>query len=164
MDRIIARGIECKKCKRKVMYTDTKELLGVGFDFPFRFVGQWYDYQNSLVNSLDLLKMCDEPVYLDTGRFLRVIVYKKKQLISKCVQLALYGDRVEITGKEKIVFPFSCTSAFTVLGRNKLNIYFGDEIYQIKGNKRFCALKYVNFFHRYQNITKGKENEQFLGL
>ena len=51
----------------------------------------------------------------------------------------------------------------TLLGKNKLNIYFGSEILQITGSPRFNALKYVNFFHRYKNI-QGGSHEQFLGL
>ena len=51
-----------------------------------------------------------------------------------------------------------------VLGKNKLNIYDGKEIFQLKGSKRFNALKYVNFFHRYKNQTAGEQGGQFLGL
>ena len=51
-----------------------------------------------------------------------------------------------------------------VLGRNKANIYIGDKVYQLKGDKRFNALKYVHIYYRYKNITKGNECEQFLGL
>ena len=64
---------------------------------------------------------------------------------------------------EELVFPFTETQAFTVLGKNKLNIYHGKQVYQLKGSKRFNALKYVQFFHRYQNIKAGK-NDEFLGL
>ena len=59
---------------------------------------------------------------------------------------------------------FSEARAFTVLGRNKLNIYYGEHIYQIRGGKRFNALKYVHFYHRYKNITTGNEHGKFLGL
>ena len=45
-----------------------------------------------------------------------------------------------------------------------LNIYFGDRVFQIKGSKRFNALKYVNFCYRSKNISKGDENGKFLGL
>ena len=60
--------------------------------------------------------------------------------------------------------PFDAVSAITVLGRNKLNIYHGENIYQLKGGKRFNALKYVHIYHRSKNIVRGEANEQFLGL
>ena len=51
-----------------------------------------------------------------------------------------------------------------VLGKNKVNIYDGNEILQLKGSPRFNALKYVNFFHRYKNMKTGEKHGQFLGL
>ncbi|MBQ8267441.1 MAG: hypothetical protein IJZ21_03560, partial [Clostridia bacterium] len=59
---------------------------------------------------------------------------------------------------------FDEISAVSVLGRNKANIYFLDKVYQLKGDKRFNALKYVHIYYRHKNITKGNECEQFLGL
>lgn len=63
-----------------------------------------------------------------------------------------------------MVFPFAQTDAVTVLGRNKLNIYQGKKVYQLKGGKRFNALKYVHIYHRHRNISRGDENGKFLGL
>ena len=34
-------------------YGTDKRLSGVGFSFPFEFVAQWYDYQESFVLALD---------------------------------------------------------------------------------------------------------------
>ena len=48
--------------------------------------------------------------------------------------------------------------------KNKVNIYDGNEILQLKGSNRFNALKYVNFFHHHKNTKAGKTNGQFLGL
>ena len=77
----------------------------------------------------------------------------------------MFGDRVSFEGDgEDMTFRFEDASAFTVLGRNKLNIYNGGKIYQVKGGKRFNALKYVHIYHRYKNIVKGEENVKFLGL
>ena len=75
--------------------------------------------------------------------------------------MRLYGDRITIDDR---VFPFNKVGAVVVLGKNKLNIYDDKEIFQLKGSKRFNALKYVNFFHRYKNMTKGEQNGKFLGL
>jgi hypothetical protein len=80
--------------------------------------------------------------------------------------LTLYGDRVvldEDTGQQ-LVLPFGEIQAAACLGKNKLNIYHGKMIYQFKGSKRFNALKYVNLYFRHKNITRGEENDQFLGL
>jgi hypothetical protein len=51
-----------------------------------------------------------------------------------------------------------------MLGKNKMNIYSGKKLYQIKGEKRFNALKYVMLFYRSKNIEKGDQNDEFLGI
>ena len=90
-------------------------------------------------------------------------MYKKKRPLYDGVKLCLYGDRVTV-GEEEMLFPFDEVSAMAVLGRNKLNIYYKEKVYQIKGSKRFNALKYVNFYFRYRNILKGDSDGKFLGL
>lgn len=152
--------ITCTKCGRKIRHLPTKELQGVDCEFPHRFVAGWYDWQYDYVNHIDLSALTDAPVYEETARLSRVFAYKNKKLLKKETVVRLYGDRITVDDQ---VFSFDETSAVVVLGKNKLNIYSGNEIYQLKGSKRFNALKYVNFFHRYQNIKAGK-NDEFLGL
>ena len=79
--------------------------------------------------------------------------------------MCLYGNRIFIQGAEEDVsFSFDEVSAVTVLGKNKLDIYLGKKIYQIKSSARFNALKYVHIYNRYKNIMRGDENAKFLGL
>lgn len=157
--------IECKRCARKVRYTPKKELSGVGFDFPYRFVLDWYSAQSDFTNSLDTNEYNDKPVSEDTADFYEVIPYKNKRLISKGVKLMLYGNRILVCGAdEETSFSFDEASAVTVLGKNKLDIYLGKKIYQIKSSKRFNALKYVHIYNRHKNIARGDENVKFLGL
>lgn len=158
--------IACKKCGRTIHYGTDKTLTGDGFEFPFRFVTQWYEYQKNFVNALDLMQHIEEPLYRDEAKLFQVIVYKRKELLRNNCQIALYGDRVVIDeGKDNaMVFPFADVDAITVLGRNKLNIYHDKNVYQFKGGKRFNALKYVNLCYRCKNIIRGDENDQFLGI
>ena len=51
-----------------------------------------------------------------------------------------------------------------LISKNKLNIYSNDKIYQLKGSKRFNALKYVNIFNHFKNTEKGDPHGKFLGL
>ena len=127
---------------------------------------EWYDYQKEFVCSLDVTEHTKEPLYLDTAGLSEVIVYQKKVLLRKTAAIALYGDRIVIDEgcENALVFPFSEISAISVLGRNKLNIYYGNKVYQLKGGKRFNALKYVNICFRCKNINAGDKNGKFLGL
>lgn len=156
----------CTKCGREISYGEDKKLTGAGVAFPFGYVNDWYEYQCDYVRALDLSQYTAAPAFRDTVRLYEVIVYKTKHCLMKNASLALYGDRVVINEGEEteLNIPFSEASAFACLGRNKLNIYFGDKVYQIKGNKRFNALKYVNFFYLNKNKVKGDNNGKFLGL
>ena len=142
-------------------YLPSKELAGVGFDFPFRFTTEWYDYQCDFINRLNPADHTQAPLYRDRADAYEVIVYKNKRRLAKGTTLALYGDR--ITAGDT-VFPFDEVTAVAVLGKNKLNVYHDQKIYQFKGDKRFNALKYVNFYYRYKNVSKGDGDGQFLGL
>lgn len=157
--------IRCKRCDRKIKYLPSKELEGVGFTFPFRFVAQWYEHQCDFMNALDVSAMTDEPIYRDRVQFSRVILYKTKELLDKNAVASLYGDRITVdTAEGQRVLDFESISVITVLGRNKLNIYHGDDVYQFKSDKRFNAVKYMNVFYRKKHIDRGENDDKFLGL
>ena len=156
--------VECKRCGKKVRYLPTKELEGVNCEFPHHFILDWYNAQIDFVSSLDLTPYIDKAMYTDTVSVREVIPNEKKIPCGDGTAF-LFGDRIELDMADgKMIFPFDECSAVTVLGRNKLNIYHGGKIYQLKGDKRLCALKYVNIYHRHKNVRKGDENDKFLGL
>ena len=158
--------IWCTKCNRKVRYGLKKELIGVDGEFPYPFVSQWYDAQKAYVNSLDVTQQTEEPYYREEAELSEVILYKHKEPLRDHVTLALYGDRLVIDeGKEEEMnLAFGDISAISVLGKNKLNIYYQGHVYQIKSDEHFNALKYVNIYYRYKNISKGESDDEFLGL
>ena len=154
--------VTCTKCNRSSSYGEDKRLTG---DLPFSFTTEWYTYQQDLINKLDVTKMTATPLYREKAALSKVLVYDRKIPLREEASIALYGDRITVDekGADPLIFPFETLSAVTVLGRNKLNIYFGDDLYQLKGDKRFNALKYVNIFYRYKNITKD-DPSGFLGI
>ena len=158
--------IECKKCHRKIAYGEDKKLTGIGFEFPFSFVTEWYDYQKEQINALDVMQYTETPLYCDTANMSEVILNKCKKKLLKNAEIKLYGDRIIINeGKDtEQAFLFEEVSAVSVLGRNKLNIYHDKQVFQLKGSKRFNALKYVNIYYRHKNISKCDSDGKFLGL
>lgn len=158
--------IACKQCGKTIHYGEDKRLSGVGCDFPYEFVSGWYDYQKTFVNSLDVMQYTDIPLYTEATTLSEVIVYHCKESLCKNATVRLYGDRYVIdgVGMETLTLPFSDVTAVSVLGRNKLNIYYNNRVYQLKSDQRFNALKYVNIYYRWKNIARGDENGEFLGL
>lgn len=158
--------VECKKCHRQIVYEKDKRLTGVGFDFPFAYMTEWYDYQSDFVRALDLSKHTQTPLYQDTTDLYQVIVNKRKERICKDACVALYGDRIAIEqgNGNSMAIPFSEVFSASVLGRNKLNVYHDNHVYQFKGGKRFNALKYVNFIYRYKQLEETDPKKIYLGL
>lgn len=158
--------VTCQKCGKSVRYLPTKELEGVGTPFPFRFFNEWYEYQNGFVNRLDLPALRGEVLFTDTADISRVIVYQRKVPLAQNVRLSLCGDGILLEGgpegTERI--GFDEIAAMSVLGRNKLNIDHHGEVWQLRGGKRFNALKYMNLYYRYRNLLKGNLHGEFLGL
>ena len=158
--------IRCETCGREIEYGEDKRLKGVGFDFPFTWYSDWYDYQNEFVRSLDLLAHTETPFFRDTSDLYEVILRQKKNKLRRCASFALYGDRITIDeqGEQPLTLPFEGIAAASVLGRNKLNLYLKDVVYQVKGEPHFNALKYVNFYYRYKTLTEENKDGEFLGL
>ena len=153
--------VTCTSCGKKAKYLPNKEFSG---DFPFTYMLDWYKYQQDYVNKLDPRSMTEQPIIRDKCSLYQVSLYSKKQLIAENVELTLYGDRIEMSGSFQDVFHFGETENITILGKNKLNVYRADMVYQIQSDKRFNALKYLNFFHRYKNLTAENNDTGFLGL
>jgi len=158
--------LTCLRCGRQVRYLPSKELEGVDVAFPFRFTTEWYAYQYDYINGFDTEAHTETPLYRETASLYEVIVYEKRLLIAEKATLSLYGNRLEVTieGQEGLSFDFDAVTAMTVVGRNKLNIYADKKLYQIKGDVRFNALKYVQLCYRHRNISKGDINGKFLGI
>ena len=156
----------CKQCGLKIRHLPTKVLEAVEGELPFTSVGQWYDYQSDFVNALDTREFTETPLFRDTASLSEVIVYHLKELRRKEASIALYGDRVVIDeGRaDEMILPFEEVTALAVLGRNKANIYHDGRVWQLKGDKRFNALKYVQLYYRNKNICRGEENAKFVGL
>lgn len=154
----------CTKCKTTVKYGLNKVFVPVKGQFPFKTMGEWYDYQCDFINNLSLDMPLDQPLYQDKVALREVIVGKRKKVLCKKIRLTMYADRIEFVSKRHhYVFTYDDITAMAVMGRNKLNFHHNGKIYQVKGAKRYNALKYMNIYYRYKNI-KENNNGTFLGI
>ena len=157
--------VRCRSCGREVRYLPDKRLEGVGAEFPFAYAADWYDYQKDYVNSLNEELFTGEPLFRDKARIFNVIVYKRKELITKDAGIALFGDKLGIDfDGEHMDLPFEDISGIAVLGHNRVNIYHHDVVWQLRGDDRFNGLKYVNLYYRWKNIKENDPDGKFLGL
>lgn len=157
--------VKCLNCSLEMKYTPEKTLVGINCEVPFKYIADWYDHQCDFVNSLNLTPYYESAMYEETANVYSVELYKKKELLCEGARVQLFGNRITLAGSNfELNMPFEEISSISVLGKNKLNLYFGKELYQIKGDKRFCALKFVNIFYHWKSLNKGDKNGKFLGL
>ena len=168
LSRFESRGdrVRCLSCGLEASYGEDKQFKSADPAFPYRYAADWYQAQEEFVNALDTRDYRTKPLYRDRADLSRVLLYKRKELLRKGCDVALYGDRIVLDeGTEReLCLPIEELSTVTVLGRNKLNLYHGEQIYQLKGDKRFNALKYVQLCARSKNIARGDFDDKFLGL
>ena len=155
----------CQKCGTEIRYLKTKEIEGVNKPFKYRFIGEWYNEQEGFIRSLDFSKYENTPITSDVVDFYEVIPCKEKIKMGQGIKLSAYCDRFELDyGDKTEVYKFSDITASGVLGKNKLNFYASKQIFQVKSDVHFNALKYVNIYYQSNNILKGDMNNGFLGI
>jgi len=154
----------CSKCGKKIEYNSDKSIVGVNCEFPYKNAGEWYSAQNKFVSEYKFIN--NEPVFIDSSSFKRVIPYKHKVLLAHSVAVKLYKDKIVVENKNtKLDITFDKVSGIAVLGKNKLNVNFDGTLYQFKGDKSFNAVKYINFYYKWKNEQGDINGElQFLGL
>ena len=72
------------------------------------------------------------------------------------INMKMYNELSYLRGKLKY-------QGKTTQGRAPL-VCTDEALYQIKGDKRFNGLKYMNFYFRYKNSNSEDKNGEFLGL
>ncbi|MCM1290042.1 MAG: 1-acyl-sn-glycerol-3-phosphate acyltransferase [Corallococcus sp.] len=145
----------CKHCKTGSVYTEKLTI-----DPPiegFSRIYEWYEWEREEIAK----KVWNGLTVEDRG-----IVFRESVKLKNKKKLA--GDTVSINrenlviskGNKHFVYPLKDVSALTMVGKKKFNFYYGGKILQVKGNKRFCAIKYVHIFDGLRKLRteQNKEN------
>ena len=161
------KAFSCVKCGKEFEYRPDLKIQPKQGTVPFRYFSDWYEYQENFIRDLDLSAYLDTPAYCEKANLSEIIVRQKKVPLKTDAEIRLFGDRVEV-GSADDLFPmlFEHIKAMACIADNKLNIFHQDKIYQIRGDKKFNALKYCNFYYHARFLKGNKEDGefQFLGL
>lgn len=139
---------KCKYCETAATYTETLALSPAvnGYDRIY----EWYEWERR-----QIVKAVSEGATVKDDKILfreSVKFRKKKKLSGNSVSI----DRDNLIVGET-VFPLKEITALTMVGKKKFNFYYDGKILQVKGNKRFCAIKYVHIFDGLKKLSRDTE-------
>ena len=132
--------LKCKYCGKEAVYTEklslSPEVAGFGRIY------EWYEWERE-----EIVKAVSSGLRVEDGDILfrESVKFKKKKKLDGD-KVYIDKDRLVIAGKSEQVFPLNEITALTMVGKKKFNFYYEGKILQVKGNKRFCAIKYVHVF------------------
>ena len=113
------------------------------------------------MNKLKEFDINTEGTIFEDNIILKLVEKSKKKILLKGT-VVLTKDEI-IVSNEKDTFKFSLDliSSMTVLGKNKLNFYYDNKIYQFKGSRTLNTLKYMHMYYHIKNIKEGRKDVYF---
>ena len=140
---------KCAHCGTASTYTNKLAISPPVNDYTRIY--EWFEWERKEIVKMvsNGLEVCDDGIL-----FRESVKFKRKKKLA--------GDRVLINKdniiiadrKEERVYPLKDISALTMVGKKKFNFYYDGKILQVKGNKRFCAIKYVHIFDGLRRIAE----------
>ncbi len=157
---------KCCKCGRSFTYMPDLTLKYPDDDFPYTYLKEWYRAQESFIKSVNPSDYSsDDILYTDTVTFSKVHIYEKKEILADAVSMTMTGAGIILSGTNvNMHLRFEDISSMSILGHNKIGFYTDNTLYQIKGDVRFNAVKYVHYYYHYMNVRNGERDDEFLGL
>lgn len=154
--------IICKKCGLQVKYEEDLSLTVKKGKCRFDNVKEWDDFQKKLILETDIENLNQNHILFNDEN---ILLRQNKRCVKKIFickgSITLYKDK--LTAAQSKIFNIKDITSVTVFGKNKLQFYYKDEIFQLIGGKAFNALKYQNMIYHIKNYQEGIQNE-FLGL
>lgn len=147
--KIRSRGGEftCTACGAKREYTEDLHIAPKG---RFNRIYEWYEWEKSVVAEKAKsgeIKFSDEKIkFYQSVKLKRKRRYDGSRITADETGLTIYGKN------SAEFYPFDKMEGFALVGKRKINFYIGGRILQIKGNKKFCPLKYLHLYEGIKNV------------
>ncbi len=141
-------GFACSACGKRWEYT---EDLHISPNDKFDAVDKWHDWEKQRV--AELVRGGDGRLFYDGNiKFYESVRLKRKRKLDGRA-VAADRDGITVIGKKgETRFAFGETDGFTILGKRKFNVYYGGKTFQVKGDKKFCPLKYLHLYEEVNNV------------
>lgn len=156
--------IICKNCGLKIEYRQDLKLKTLKGKCNFENVKQWDDFQKDCIRNYNLDNINNkEIIFYDENVCFKENIRCKRKVELGIGKITLFKDRFEISADNKHILNIKDINSIAIFGKNKMQIYYKNNIFQIIASKNFNALKYQNMFYNIKNKINGVTDE-FLGL
>lgn len=145
-------GFCCTSCKTEAEYTeDLKISPPVG---GYSRIYEWYEWERQEI----VRRILGGEKNSDGDILFRESVKLQKKIKLPGNTVTLDKDSLMISGGgAETRYPLAEIDAITAVGKKKFNFYYKGKILQVKGGKRFCAIKYV---HAFDGIRAARKEEK----
>ncbi|MCI9407661.1 MAG: 1-acyl-sn-glycerol-3-phosphate acyltransferase [Clostridia bacterium] len=135
----------CKFCNTASTYTEKLSIspLYAGYER----ICEWFGWERK-----EIAKLVSEGLTVgDSDIIFResVKLARKKKLPGSSVSI----DKDKLVVGE-VTYPLKDIDGLTMVGKKKFNFYYKNQILQVKGNRRFCAIKYVHIFDGLKEVEQ----------
>lgn len=138
-------AFRCEKCGYNAEYTEDLKISPTAGEQEFYRIYEWFEWERKEIAE----RVGNGEKIQDDGVLFRESIKfkRKKKLLGGTAAISIDKNALTVTGKTGTdVFPLIEITALTMVGKKKFNFYHNGRILQIKGDKRFCAIKYVHIF------------------
>ncbi|MDE7087306.1 MAG: 1-acyl-sn-glycerol-3-phosphate acyltransferase [Clostridia bacterium] len=145
---------KCKYCGTEAVYTEKLSISPAVAGFGRIY--DWYEWERK-----EIVKSVAEGLRIEDSDILfrESVKFKKKKKLDGN-RVSIDKDSLKIyNGNSVQAFPLENITALTMVGKKKFNFYYEGKILQVKGNKRFCAIKYVHIFDGLRQLNSGDTKE-----
>jgi hypothetical protein len=104
----------------------------------------------------------DGNIFEDDDVILSEIIRCKRKIKMVKGKLSMTEDIIGLKSKKReAAYYLEDIMAMTCVGRHKLNFYIGQRIYQLKGDEKFNALKYMQMYYHIRHVKNGGKDDFF---
>lgn len=145
-------GFCCTSCKTEAEYTENLKISPpVG---GYSRIYEWYEWERQEI----VRRILGGEKISDGDILFRESVKLQKKIKLPGNTVTLDKDSLMISGGgAETRYPLAEIDAITAVGKKKFNFYYKGKILQVKGGKRFCAIKYV---HAFDGIRAARKEEK----
>ncbi len=144
----------CTNCDFKVEYGEDLTFKPISGELPYGTVREWFDEQKQALFSE--VKKAEADLFSDQKVLARTIVnFKRDKKQTASITANRDGVVVLTENGNRYDAKFSEIYGATILGKKKINFYLpNDIVLQIKGDERFCSVKYLHLYEAYKTEDK----------